>query len=930
MNLKRQPDFVPFMLNRTFFSFLATLLVGFYVASPVLATHIRGGYITAKRISGYKYEFLLTIYRDTNGDVLNETNNLYPDRSISDVLTAPVIQPIPSIPGKQTQICMYRFEYTYRSPGIYTAYHYQLNRNQNVLNMDNSINTTFYVETKVVIDPFLALDQSPIVTKAAVDIAALGAVYRYNPGAYDPDGDSLSYQLVPSRQFLQGQEVSAIVTNYRDPALRAGGLDSSGTRAAFLSLNEQTGDLVWNCPRMVGEFNTAIKIIQWRKLRPNRARRDSIGFVLLDIQIIVRDTRNRRPLLRLPKDTCVVAGTFLTKRIFAEDPDLNDRVSFKLSGELDTILPREKRARFYTYPQVSRPYFADFEWMTRCSHVRRLPYYAVFTAEDIPVITPSLVDVRVWRIKVVGPPPNLKTVQPAGNGRLRINWESYTCQNAARMDIYRKIDSSAIVLDTCNPGMPSGSGFVKIGEVPIGDTTFLDDNGGRGLKKGPSYCYRLVAVFPDPAGGESLVSNEICRALPLDIPLLTNVDVTETSTNTGKIFVRWTRPFFIDTNVFKPPYKIHLWRYQGNEPPLLVKSTNDTTDTTFVDNGLDTRNKVYRYQLFFRYGELVNLIDSTEKASSVRLELQPGIKEVALSWSATTPWSNNGLFHLIYKKIDNNFVLVDSIRSMNGNFRWVDRGQFEGEALSDTAEYCYYVQTRGTYSNPQIYSPLENRSQINCAVPTDTIKPCPPFSLIIKDPLNFNCDDCENLKNQTEFARTLTWRSVQQDTCGRDVIRYRIYYARYEDDPLSLIASTLDTQFVHSSLTTLSGCYAVTALDRSGNESTIANRQCVDNCIVFDLPNTITPDNNLKNDLFTPRCVSKAFIEKVHFTVYNRWGKRVFDSEVQPEINWDGISEDNSTNLVSGIYYYLAEVKAKRLRRSDENMKFNGWIFVVK
>ena len=71
--------------------------------------------------------------------------------------------------------------------------------------MDFSGSTTFYVETKVIIDPFLALDQSPVITKAAVDIASVGSIYRYNPGAYDPDGDSISFQLVPSKQFVPAQ-----------------------------------------------------------------------------------------------------------------------------------------------------------------------------------------------------------------------------------------------------------------------------------------------------------------------------------------------------------------------------------------------------------------------------------------------------------------------------------------------------------------------------------------------------------------------------------------------------------------------------------------------------------------------------------------------------------------------------------------------------
>ena len=910
---------------------LLLFLFLFSGATSLWATHIRGGYITARRISGFKYEFLLTIYRDTASPVVNDSNELHPDINSSDVLNSPNIEPVQRIVGKGTEIWQYRYEYTYKSPGVYTAYHYREFRNNNVLNMDNSVGTTFYVETKVTIDPFLAFDQSPIITKAAVDFAVAGVVYRYNPGAYDPDGDSLSYQSVPSRQFLQGQNVSAIVSNYKVPAVRSGGQDTSGQVAAYMTLNPVTGDLVWNCPRMVGEYNTAIKIVQWRKLRANRPKRDSIGFVLLDIQIIVKDSRNKRPILKLPADTCVVAGSFLEARIWASDPDIGDRVIISFTGELDTILPKTTRARFQQISKNQPPFYGDFEWNVGCVHVRREPYQAVFTAEDIPVNGfPSLTDTRVWRIKVVGPSPVVTHLRPEGNGKLRLSWLPYICQNADKIHIYRKIDSTMIGLDTCDPGMPDGFGFVKIAEVSGSDTTFLDDNNGAGLKKGPTYCYRIVAGFPEPAGGESLVSNEICRPLNLDIPVITNVDVTKTGVADGEIFIRWTTPFFIDTVSFKPPYTYQLVRFAGNAPGVVVKATTDTTDTTFTDTGLNTTTNIYHYQLRFLYGSLLNLVDSTPKASAVRLELQPGIKQITLNWSASVPWSNDDLFHAVYRKIDGNFIKIDSVSGIGGRYTYTDKGTYNNAPLSDTIVYCYFVDTRGSYSNPLITSPLINSSQENCASPTDTVRPCPPPEVVIQDPPNFKCDDCELLRTQTEFNRTIRWRSMATDTCGTDVNRYRIYFSEYEEDTLRLLATVTDTFYIHTNLTSLAGCYAVTAVDRSGNESFVINKTCVDNCVVFDLPNLITPDRNEANDVFTPRCVSRSFIENVHFTVYNRWGKKVFDDDVDPEINWGGVNETNSTSVVNGVYFYLAEVKAKRLHRSDEKMFFKGWILLQK
>lgn len=902
------------------------LLAVFALCQHAKASHIRGGYISAKRIEGYRYEFILTIYRDLNSPIFDSINKLYPDASISAELSSPVTN-AQAIPEKETEVLTYKYQYTYSAPGVYTAYHYQLFRNLAILNMDFSGSTTFYVETKVIIDPFLALNQSPVVTKAAVDVASIGRVYRYNPGAYDPDGDSISYQLVPSKQFVpsQGSGFPANVSNYKDPAVRAGGLDSAGSIPAFLTLNEKTGDLIWNVPRLAGEYNTAIKIIEWRKLRENRPRRDSIGFVLLDLQIIVKDANNRPPVLILPRDTCIVAGSRLERRIQATDPDINDAVTLSLIGELTKLLPSGNRAQFSQIPGSNPPFRGNFAWQTNCSHVRKQPYYAVFQAEDNGNSGRSfpLVDLKTWSIKVVGPAPVLKSVRVKDPDSLRLSWEPYTCTNASRIWIYRKIDSTDIQPDTCLPGMPAGNGFIKIAEVPATDTAFTDSNKGLGLLKGPSYCYRIVARFPEPAGGESLFSNELCAALNLDIPVMLNVDVSKTDKTDGRILVRWTRDFML----IEPIFKTSLFRIDPDKKREMIFTSLNPADTSFEDSGINTLDKSYTYFLQHQVDATPpGNADSSEKAQSVRLELIPGTRQISLRWQASTPWSLGGYGHRIYRKSGNNsFVLIDSVVQQGPVFEFTDSGQFDGEPLKDSLEYCYFVETSGSYGNPLLPSPLLNRSQESCANPSDTIRPCPPPAISI-DP--GPCEDCEALKAQTEFSRTLRWSLAGLGDCARDAFRFKIYYAAHEDEELSVIGSTSDTFFVHSSLSSLAGCYAVTAVDKSNNESEAVNKTCTDNCIRYDLPNLFTPDGNGLNEKFSPACYSTAFIENVRFTVFNRWGKKVFEDDVLPQIDWDGLVQGNL--LSEGIYFYLAELKTKRLRKSDERQVIKGWVKISK
>lgn len=905
-------------MKKIVFQFLIAIICCF----AATGSHIRGGYISAKRIEGYRYEFLLTIYRDSNSPIFDSINKLYPDASISAELSSPVIAS-QLIPEKETEVLTYRYEYTYNAPGVYTAYHYQLFRNLGILNMDFSGSTTFYVETKVIIDPFLALNQSPVVTKAAVDIASIGSVYRYNPGAFDPDGDSISFQLIPSRQFIpsQGSGFPANVSNYRDPAVRAGGLDSAGLVPAYLQLNQKTGDLIWNVPRLAGEYNTAVKIIEWRKLRENRPRRDSIGYVLLDIQIIVKDANNRPPVLIVPRDTCIIAGSRLERSIRASDPDLNDAVRLSLIGELTKLNTPGSRAQFAQVPGINPPFRGNFAWQTNCSHVRKQPYYAVFQAEDNGNSGRAfpLVDLKTWAIRVVGPAPVLKKVQVKDPDSLRLTWEPYTCSNASRIWIYRKIDSTEIQADTCLPGMPAGNGFVKIAEVPASDTAFTDSNKGLGLLKGPSYCYRLVAKFPEPAGGESLFSNELCAALNLDIPVMLNVDVSKTDKTDGRIKVRWTRNFLL----IQPIFRTSLFRIDPDKKREMIFTSLNPADTSFEDSGLNTLDKSYTYFLQHQVDAIPpGNPDSSEKAQSVRLELIPGTRQISLRWQASTPWSLGGYKHRIFRKSgSSSFAVIDSVIQQGPVFTFTDSGQFDGDPLKDSMEYCYYVETSGSYGNRRLPSPLLNRSQESCANPSDSIKPCPPPEILF-DP--GPCEDCEALKTQTEFSRTLRWSLAGLGDCAKDAYRFRIYYAAHDDEELQPIGNTPDTFFVHSSLSSLAGCYLVNSVDKSNNESESKNKICVDNCIRYDLPNLFTPDGNNLNEKFTPACYSTAFIENVHFTVFNRWGKKVFEDDVLPQIDWDGIVQGKI--LSEGIYFYLAELKTKRLKKSDEVQIIKGWV----
>ena len=161
------------------------------------ATHIRAGEITAELINcqSYSYVFTVTGYTDTGSNVQfggGEIN--FGDGTIEQFNTEDFDEKRDL--GDELAITIFRRTHTFPGPGVYTITFREFNRNAGVVNMDNSVNTPFYIETKIVIDPLLGCNNTPVLTIPPIDGACVGAEFIHNPGAYDPDGDSLVYSLI--------------------------------------------------------------------------------------------------------------------------------------------------------------------------------------------------------------------------------------------------------------------------------------------------------------------------------------------------------------------------------------------------------------------------------------------------------------------------------------------------------------------------------------------------------------------------------------------------------------------------------------------------------------------------------------------------------------------------------------------------------------
>ncbi len=875
--------------------------------------------------------------------------------------------------GNNTTQNIYKINYTFPSAGKYRISYEQDNRNNNVLNIGppptQSLN--FYVSTTLEINASFGMNQTPVMLNAPIDLAAVGQRYIHNPGAYDADGDSLAYRLfVPQRGTTNG---AGINLQYKDPNLvvvpeGSPSYTETGASPAKFSMDPITGDLVWDAPMVKGYYNVAFVVEEWR---------DGvlIGQIVRDMQIIVEEARNDRPVLDPLPEICVEAGTIINQKITAQDKN-GDKLTLTSSGGVyDASLVASPVAKFTVAQQGSQGSVSgNFIWQTSCGHIRQEAYDVLFKVEDgpadgspNPALFKKLADLGVMNVRVYGPKPqNLRGVEvadPAGVA-YQLNWDSYKCQiPGAKIVIYRKEGCTTLPEDVCISGIPAGSGYTEVGRVEVNETGFLDNNKGAGLRAGVSYSYRLVAVFPRPGanptepgsligGGKSVASDEFCLQLPMVMPVITNVTVDITNATTGQITVKWIRP----SSSAGMPAQYQLYRAVGqngtNFTRIATINTNLTpgvADTLFVDKGLNTEANAYRYQLEYYRTEngALTKLDVTEPASSVWLQQGSAIpSNVRLNWSAIVPWSNSNQVHRVYREDKANPGSFNRIAevSVTGaqTFTYTDDGTDRYAAdgtvnvpISTTDSYCYKVETVGSYNNSQIKpDKLYNFSQIICVTASDTAKPCPPVLTI--DPL-----DCDNLGPDTycsavSFANNLSWEYPQQvggKECDQNISAYKVYYARYENETPTLIKTItappapLSTTFVHSGLTSLSGCYYVTAVNGFGTESAPSNTVCKNNCPAFVLPNVFTPNGDGKNDVFKPMDCP-AFVQSLEFRVFNRWGAQVFDTK-DVDVNWNG-QTNAGKDLAAGQYYYEAKVYFESTQQGGTPTTIKGWVQLLR
>lgn len=894
-----------------FLLFLLFLTAG---ASTLLATHNRAGEIRVELVDGD--------CTGPNGLTVRATVITYTKASSipadRDTLTicwgdgtcervarsnGPGSPPQGVILENDTKRNFYIATHTYPARTTYTISMTDPNRNGGILNVNfpNSDQVRFHIQTEYTfLNPQVqGCNNSPILLQPPIDIGCVGRVFTHNPNAFDADNDSLTYEFITPMQ-----DVNLPVPNYQEVTAINPGPNNQ------ITIDRFTGDIVWDAPQRAGEYNIAILIREYRNGQ-------QIGSIVRDMQILVEECENLPPVVEVPFDeVCVIAGNVLEFDVRATAPLSEDEQLVRLTalgGPFEvTYGPATFTPNTETFEED--PVVKTFRWDVPCEAISAQFYQVVFKATDNGFgDTTGLATLKTVRIKVVGPPPEDVQAEPQSN-EVNVSWQMpYACEDTENnyfrgFTVWRREGNANFVRDTCTPGL-DGSGYTKLFNVPImamedGRYVYTDTD----VERGRTYCYRILAEFAltTPTGSttynpvESLASDSICVQLNRDIPLITNVSVLTTDTGGGEMEVCWSKPVAedLDTLLNPGPYVYEVLRAEGQNPPedafqpIGITFSSPTfagaNDTCFVDTGLNTAEQSYSYIVAFYVNNESEPLGLTNPASSVFLSIEPTDNTNILSWSENVPWNN--FEYTIFRENDSGSY--DSLTT-------VTEPPYRDEGLINGTEYCYYVRSAGTYGIEGIPGPLLNNSQRNCSIPIDNIAPCPPTLEVTN-----GCDTQTDCSDEEALANTLDWVNPM-DICEEtdDVVGYRIYYAPFEGSDFEFIASIDDsrlTVYDHKPEIGIAGCYAVTAVDTFANESEFSNIICVDNCPFYQLPNAFTPNGDGQNDIFRP--YPYCFIDRVEFTVFNRWGQVVFTTN-DPDLNWDGTNLQGQV-LKDGTYFY--------------------------
>jgi hypothetical protein len=370
---------------------LLVALLSLLSVAECFGSHLVAGEISCQHDTSsanpFTYYFTLTLYRDTKGvDQPNATL----DFGVGGQQSVPVgLRDRVGIPvAEGIEKLVYTFKYAYPGPGTYFVRFTEENRNAGIVNMFQSVNTAFHIESQVTVSAALRGNSSPQLLNPPIFQAFVGQKVCINPAAYDAENDSLSYRLVTPLA-----KSGVPVASYQRPDLVAPrGTSESGGEPAF-TLNALTGELCWDSPGPrkrdggvistpddFGQYAVAFEVEEWRQ-------GVKIGSTVRDFAIFVTAPGAPKPELRA--ENAAGAG-FDADRLVRAEPGrpVTFSVLYKASAAArDSLRPVGETFLLARRASATTTDSAGFvkvtyTWTPTAAERRGHPYVIVFRGES--------------------------------------------------------------------------------------------------------------------------------------------------------------------------------------------------------------------------------------------------------------------------------------------------------------------------------------------------------------------------------------------------------------------------------------------------------------------------------------------------------------------------------------------------------------------
>ncbi len=357
------------------------ILISIASIHSVSATHLVGGEITYEWVTGNTYMVTMNLFTDCSGinppqainvNYRSDNCSIYLNKSLA--ITGPAIQVSPlcvsSIPNSTCNggilygVQKVSYQDTINLPtecNDWKFSYFECCRNNAITNLDMPGNSGFYVAAHLdnLNFPF---NNSAAFGSLPITVTNAGTTTQLNWNTYDVDGDSLTYELVPAREFNFGP----VNLNYA-----AGYTYDQPFLASTPSVLDPSTGILTVTPSMVQSSVVSMLVTEYRG-------GIEIGKVYRDVQVTVINGSNNLPTLSGINGTSNFTingcpGDTITFDVLSNDLDTGSIISISMGQNGTNALFNTGSGNMPT---------GTFTWIPDTSDVSGQPYVITLTVAD--------------------------------------------------------------------------------------------------------------------------------------------------------------------------------------------------------------------------------------------------------------------------------------------------------------------------------------------------------------------------------------------------------------------------------------------------------------------------------------------------------------------------------------------------------------------